>query len=92
MMLLGASYRAMTQSLMQVADEVCHGRLALSHEGGYSASYVPYCGLAVMEALSGVDTGVGDPFADHYEGRPGQALLPHQAAAVEAAVGLLDRI
>lgn len=31
------------------------------HEGGYAESYVPFCGLAVMEALSGVKTEVEDP-------------------------------
>jgi hypothetical protein len=28
------------------------------HEGGYSELYVPFCGLAVMEALAGVRTKV----------------------------------
>ncbi len=31
------------------------------HEGGYAESYVPFCGLAVMEQLSGVRTEVQDP-------------------------------
>lgn len=31
-------------------------------EGGYSDAYVPFCGLAVVEELSGGRSGVEDPF------------------------------
>ena len=55
---------------------------SLAHEGGYSAVHVPFCGLAVIEALSGLDTGVDDPFA-YVEGQEGQELQPHQREAVE---------
>ena len=47
-------FRALTASLMEVAAEVCDGRLMMSHEGGYSSFYVPYCGLAVIEQMSGI--------------------------------------
>ena len=51
---LGAEdYRQLTATLMDVAGEVCGGRLLMSHEGGYSSFYVPYCGLAVIEQMSG---------------------------------------
>jgi acetoin utilization deacetylase AcuC-like enzyme len=39
----------------------CGGKLLFFHEGGYSAYYVPFCGLAVVEELAGVETGVVDP-------------------------------
>jgi acetoin utilization deacetylase AcuC-like enzyme len=55
-------YSGMARMLVEVADEVCGGRLVMSHEGGYSPVYVPYCGLVVLEAMSGVDTGIVDPF------------------------------
>jgi acetoin utilization deacetylase AcuC-like enzyme len=48
-----AGFRAMTAQLVAIADELCDGRLVMSHEGGYSPVYVPYCGLAVLEALAG---------------------------------------
>jgi acetoin utilization deacetylase AcuC-like enzyme len=57
-------YTAMATMLVEVADEVCGGRLVMSHEGGYSPVYVPYCGLVVLEAMSGIDSGVTDPFID----------------------------
>ncbi len=43
------------------ADRLCGGKLVMVHEGGYAESYVPFCGLAVMEQLSGVRTEVQDP-------------------------------
>jgi hypothetical protein len=38
----------------------------------------------VVEALSGLSTGVEDPFA-FLAGTPGQDLQPHQEAAIAAA-------
>ncbi|PHM44588.1 histone deacetylase/AcuC/AphA family protein [Xenorhabdus mauleonii] len=60
MQLHSNSYREMTRKIQQVADELCHGKLVMVHEGGYSEAYVPFCGLAVLEELSGVRTEVND--------------------------------
>ena len=85
MMLHSDAYRALTAELMSVADDLCGGRLALSHEGGYSASYVPYCGLAVMEQLAGIKTAIEDPFMTNFRDYGGQALQPHQEEAIARA-------
>lgn len=85
MMLHSAAYRELTATLMAVADELCGGKIAMSHEGGYSASYVPYCGLAVMEQLSGIRTAIDDPFLSNFSAYPGHDLQPHQEAAIAAA-------
>ncbi|MCC6472219.1 MAG: class II histone deacetylase [Burkholderiales bacterium] len=61
MQLHSESFRWMTQMMMQVADRHCGGKLVLAHEGGYAESYVPFCGHAIMEALSGERTAVEDP-------------------------------
>jgi acetoin utilization deacetylase AcuC-like enzyme len=61
MQLSSASFRAMTQQVMALADQHCQGRLVLVHEGGYSEAYVPFCGHAVVEALTGQTTSVEDP-------------------------------
>ncbi|MCG3460824.1 class II histone deacetylase [Xenorhabdus bovienii] len=61
MQLHSDSFREMTRKMQQMADELCHGKLVMVHEGGYSEAYVPFCGLAVMEELSGVRTEVTDP-------------------------------
>ncbi len=58
------TYRALTTRLMQAADSLCGGRLVLVHEGGYSESYVPFCGQAIVETLSSRRTQVIDPFLD----------------------------
>jgi acetoin utilization deacetylase AcuC-like enzyme len=92
MMVSSEGYRAMTRLLMKAADDLCGGRLVMSHEGGYSAMYVPYCGLAVMEEMSGIRTGVEDPWAPHMANWGQQALQPHQERAIAAAAKLLDNI
>ena len=84
MMLAAGAFGELTERLLDVAARVCDGRLVLSHEGGYSAGHVPFCGLAVIEALSGLSAGIEDPFA-YLEGIPGQELQSHQAAAIDAA-------
>jgi len=60
-MLYSDSYREMTERMIALADKLCGGRLAVVHEGGYSEAYVPFCGLALLEALKGVRTEVIDP-------------------------------
>ncbi|MCY7302857.1 MAG: class II histone deacetylase [Thermoleophilia bacterium] len=88
MLLPAAAFGEMTGRLLDAADRICGGRLVASHEGGYSAGHVPFCGLAVIETLSGLSAGIEDPFA--YLSRvPGQAIEPHQQAAVDAAAALV---
>lgn len=52
---------AMTARLMQAADALFSGRLVVVHEGGCSEVLFPFCGHAIMEALSGQPTEVIDP-------------------------------
>jgi acetoin utilization deacetylase AcuC-like enzyme len=92
MMMTSAGYKRLTQILMEVADEVCDGRLVVEHEGGYSSAYVPFCGLAVVEQLSGISSGVTDPFLEIFEGVGGQDLQPHQDEAIAAAEANLSRL
>jgi acetoin utilization deacetylase AcuC-like enzyme len=61
-MLLGAAgFRALALRAMAAAEDLCGGRLAMTHEGGYSEVHVPFCGHAVLEALSGSAIAVPDP-------------------------------
>jgi acetoin utilization deacetylase AcuC-like enzyme len=78
--------------LIDAADRLCGGRLMMSHEGGYSATYAPYCGLAVLEEMSGIRTHVNDPWAPLMADWGQQGLQPHQSAAIDAAAALLDSI
>ncbi|MFO1171829.1 MAG: class II histone deacetylase [Hyphomicrobiaceae bacterium] len=91
-MVSSEGYRAMTRMLLAAADELCGGRLLMTHEGGYSAMYVPYCGLAVIEEMAGVKTHVEDPWAPLMAQWGQQDLQPHQAALIEQAAALVGRI
>ena len=85
MTVTSTGYTAMTRMLVDAAAELCGGRLVMSHEGGYSPVYVPYCGLAVLEAMSGISTGVVDPFI-HLLPFPAQVTpRPFQLEPIHAA-------
>ncbi len=64
MLLHSDSYREMTRLVREAAERLCQGKLVLVHEGGYAEAYVPFCGLATIEALSDVRTPVVDPLLD----------------------------
>ena len=93
MLLPAATFGEMTARVLEAASRLCDGRVVAAHEGGYSAGHVPFCGLAVIEAMTGVSAGVEDPFAFlAYAG--GQQLQPHQEAVIEEAaahVGLVPQ-
>jgi acetoin utilization deacetylase AcuC-like enzyme len=91
MLLAAGAFGEMTGRMLDAAARHCEGRLVLSHEGGYSAGHVPFCGLATIEALSGLSAGIVDPFA--YVGEiPGRDLQPHQGAAIEVAAANVERV
>lgn len=89
MLLPSEAFRWMMAQVMQIADEVCQGRVSVIHEGGYSECYVPFCGHALMEQLSGFKTEVIDPSLEFIRGQQPEArftalqrkLLEEQAAA-----------
>lgn len=85
MLLSSNHFRMLTRRIRRVAEALCGGRLAMSHEGGYSDAYVPFCGLAVIETLADLDSDCVDPLSMLMEVPPGQDLQPHQEAAIEAA-------
>ena len=74
------------------AGELCEGKVAMTHEGGYSPAHVPFFGLDVIEELSGINTGVEDPFQPSLSGHGGYKLLPHQIEMIDAAGKLIDNI
>jgi len=91
-MVTSSCYRALTRRLMAAADRLCQGRIVMSHEGGYSAHTVPFFGLAVIEELAGVHTGVEDPFEPFLAQMGQQELQPHQDALISSAEQLLARL
>ncbi len=91
MMLSSDSYRKLTDRLLEAADQHCNSRLIMTHEGGYSAAYVPYCGLAVLETLSGRGQTLVDPFVTHIQAYGGQPLKAHQDALIAEYANLAQR-
>ena len=91
-MMTSEGYRELTRKLMDAAAALCDGRLVMCHEGGYSAPTVPFFGLAVIEELSGVRTGVVDPFQELLNGLGYQALQPHQDEVIRKAEGLVRKL
>ncbi len=94
MLLHADSYRFLTRRLTDLAAELCGGRLVMTHEGGYDASAAPFCALAIMEEMTGIRTGVRDPFGELREDAltDYQRLLPHQDAVIGQAEALVDRL
>lgn len=90
-LLSSQAYRTMTERLMEVAEDLCGGRLAMSHEGGYNPVYVPFCGLAVLEALSKMPA-FGDPFLGMVTGFAGGDLQPHQKSLVDDVAAFVPDI
>ncbi|WP_167197416.1 class II histone deacetylase [Brevibacterium pigmentatum] len=84
-------FHAIATRLVEIADSVCSGRVVFSHEGGYSPVQVPFCGLAVLQALSGAQTDVEDPFKI-YEGLPSHEIQPWQRSIIDKANSLAEHL
>jgi acetoin utilization deacetylase AcuC-like enzyme len=87
-----SGFVTLTRGVMEAAASLCQGRLVLSHEGGYNPATVPFHGLAVIETLAGVSTGVVDPHDRVVTAMAGHELAPHQASAIDEAAALVDGI
>ncbi|WP_146344171.1 class II histone deacetylase [Falsiphaeobacter marinintestinus] len=64
MLATAQTFRDMTLRIKDAASRLCDGKLVLVHEGGYSEVYVPFCGHATLEALSGSTITAPDPMAE----------------------------
>ena len=83
MLLDDVTFRWMTRAVAELAARHADGRLLLTHEGGYCPASVPFFGLAVLEELSGLATGVECPFTAQHGLVPGNALAEHQRSHIE---------
>jgi acetoin utilization deacetylase AcuC-like enzyme len=92
MMATSATYRELARLVLAAADDVAGGRVVATHEGGYSNAYVPFCGLAVIEAFAGERSAATDPYLEELMSMGGQALQPHQAAAIDAAAAVAAQV
>jgi len=83
-MLSSEDFRWMMRQVLAVADETASGRVVATHEGGYSATYVPFCGLAVVEEMCGISKPLTDPYHADISGYGGHALSGDQQAGIDA--------
>jgi len=92
MTVTSGGFKDMAAALVGLAEDVCGGKIVFSHEGGYSPVHVPFCGLAVLEALTGHETGVPDPFAQSFDASPAHVLQPWQDAVIAQAALIADAL
>ncbi len=87
MMCTSQTFRDMTERLMALAD----GKLVCVHEGGYSELYVPFCGHAMLEELSGSLITVEDPLQKRLTAQqPDQQTEDYQKSRVSEMVGFFS--
>jgi acetoin utilization deacetylase AcuC-like enzyme len=84
------SYREMTRIMVELSEELCGGRLAVIHEGGYAEAYVPFCGLSILEALAAKRSVVVDPEIDFFKAQqPNERMVSfHKILIDEMRVAL----
>mgnify|MGYP001804120918 FL=1 len=64
MLATAETFTQMTRQVMTLASDICAGKLLMVHEGGYSETYVPFCGHNVLQEMSGSNIHAPDPFAE----------------------------
>lgn len=88
MMVTADGFKTMAKMAVDCAEEVCGGRIAFIQEGGYSPQYLPFCGVAVVQALTQCDT-IGDSLIGLVGGMGGDILLEHEKQIVDEVEKLL---
>lgn len=64
MLATAETFTMMTRQVMALARDVCDGKFLMVHEGGYSETYVPFCGHNVLQEMAGSAIAAPDPFAE----------------------------
>jgi len=57
----------------------------MTHEGGYSPTYVPLCGVSVLSEMSGVDVDVIGELLAGFDTMPEHTMNSVQKQAVDSA-------
>ena len=91
-MLTSEGFKSLTEKIMKSAQELCNGRILMTHEGGYSAATVPFFAHAVIETLAEENMGIKDPFQAIIGNLGQQELQPHQDNLIKEVELLLQNI
>ena len=71
------------ERLRAAAAETCDGRIVSVQEGGYSPVYAPFCWLALLEGMAGLEQ-TADPWEPFVAGQAGcRELEPWQVGATD---------
>lgn len=85
-------YAWMTDQVATMAADYCHGRLVMTHEGGYSLSYLPLCFLRIVERLSGCRSGIDDPFLARWGCDFGSAVSVEAQDVLKECAGFVEEL
>lgn len=92
MMVTMDGFRRMAATMLEIANECCNGRIVGLQEGGYSVEYVPFCTLAVVEAMLGARSSLADCYAGGSElDRAKRTYRPEQSEAITAVISAQRR-
>jgi acetoin utilization deacetylase AcuC-like enzyme len=75
MLATAQTFHDMTVQVMTLANDLCDGRLVMVHEGGYSETYVPFCGHAVLSVMANSAITAPDPLAATFAARQPSAEM-----------------
>ncbi len=79
-------FRRLATGVRELAEELCEGRLVVFQEGGYSLNHMPFCTLAVIEAIAGLSPSLdGDPMEQDVP----EALGNAERAAIDAVLEVI---
>jgi acetoin utilization deacetylase AcuC-like enzyme len=86
-------YRTMTRLMIELAEEICGGRLVAAQEGGYAEAYAPYCSAVIAEALTQApEPMIPEPYGERASSQPPARELGLDAArAIERALAVQRR-
>lgn len=86
MMCSSETFRCMTKQLMDITNN----RLVAAHEGGYSEMYVPFCGHAMLEQMSGSAKKAQDPMVERIsQQQPNSRVNDFHSTLIDEMVNVL---
>lgn len=85
MMVTAQGFNNLTRKMVSAAELLCDGKLVFIQEGGYCQYYVPFCGLATLEALTEKNSGFADGYSYIVEGQIRSEVNEEQKKFLTAA-------
>lgn len=90
MVVSSQGFRQMARMLVDAASEICDGRIIFEQEGCSNPYTAPFSVLVTIEEVTGIKTGIEDPFFGLIEASPDRQLQPHQEAVIQEVQDAFD--